>query len=616
MMVATGFYIINFSTVIFLSSYQYPGTQEVRRSSVPMSFGYGNIFHISHNTAAIFNVPATLASIMVSTYYLCVIIRSMSMSGLLPSVLSKTMGEDEKPYVAMIFINVCAVFVAIVILIGVIEYPAMVLGIYAFSSYGLYFNYFAIFSAYIIFYDNYNDKQHAFQSPLGKYGAYLGIFIVAALPLLNNFPWHPYMIAPLVSFICALIAISIGYIRYQSRVQRFSPEEEKVFFVNFIIKCTCLLFVLLVFVLDPVLLVLLNIANRKHREAIKHRRHHQAQHPHSPHSSSHSSSLTFSSFAFSSALRASPRHAQTRGASGIVRSDSGDRQHSGSVVHHFNFNHPVPTLALPPLSHARYNAPPLEMSAISSNLVHEKDRNDLEDQSNGNQHSGSNDGSNSRNDTNNNNNVTNSNNKTNQSSWWKRSSFFWTQPSRAPSSGLTTESNSISDFRRNSNSISRRSTHYSNLSSALSLSSSAAVVPITEESAEMLLMHSSKGSAQSTSEVISLAIPATVQVKPQPHEVDTPDDRSLMTQMLVQFNAATEAELDEPIVSSYSLKPTADDDAGINNHSHNHSVHSLHSCPSTHALLADDKTVLFYPVEPLDEEEQAGVQLFQRMQSD
>jgi ethanolamine permease len=262
LLVVNVFYCISFTAVIVIATWQFPGTQEVQRATLPLSFGYANIFGISDQTAAIFNAPAALTSIIVCTYNLCVTLRSMSQSGVLPAFLGKTSSESQVPRSALILVVAGTIIVAAMLLGGLLFYDAFALSVLIFGTYSLYFLYAAIFATYLVFYYNYKDKhQDRFQSPLGPWGAFIGLFMTCCLVVANNYPYHPYLRNTFVIFIGAVLIVSIAYIRVMVRHQRYSPEEEKIFFVAYIIR-----------------------ANRRHRDAIRKGSHHHfnAGHTRSP----------------------------------------------------------------------------------------------------------------------------------------------------------------------------------------------------------------------------------------------------------------------------------------------------------------------------------------------
>lgn len=227
-----------------------------------MSFGYANIFGISDQAAAIFNAPAALTSIIVCTYNLCVTLQSMSQSGVLPAFVGKTSSESRVPRSALILVVAGTIIVAAMLLGGLLFYDAFALSVLIFGTYCIYFLYAAIFTTYLVFYYNYKDKhQGRFQSPLGPWGAFIGLFMTCCLVVANNYPYHPYLRNTFVIFIGAVLIVSIAYIRVMVRHQRYSPEEEKIFFVAYIIR-----------------------ANRRHRDAIRKGSHHHfnAGHTRSP----------------------------------------------------------------------------------------------------------------------------------------------------------------------------------------------------------------------------------------------------------------------------------------------------------------------------------------------
>lgn len=236
-----------------LAAWQEPGIREVSRASLPLTYGYANMFGINTHFAAIFNVPAALTSIIVCVYYLCVTLRSMALSGVLPTIFGQLSSKNQVPTYALILILVGTVFMAAMILAGLLFYEAFALSVLIFGTYSLYFIYAAIFVTYLVFHQHYNDKQHRFQSPLGPYGAYVGLFMTCCLVIANNYPYHPYLRNVLLIFIGTILLLSVVYVFVMVRYQKYSPEEEKIFFIAYIIR-----------------------ANRRHREALRRAKHHHS----------------------------------------------------------------------------------------------------------------------------------------------------------------------------------------------------------------------------------------------------------------------------------------------------------------------------------------------------
>lgn len=236
-----------------LAAWQEPGIREVSRATLPLSYGYANMFGVSTHFAAIFNIPAALTSIIVCVYYLCVTLRSMALSGVLPTIFGQLSSKNQVPTYALILIVVGTVLVAAMILAGLLFYEAFALSVLIFGTYSLYFIYAAIFVTYLVFHRHYNDKQHRFQSPLGPYGAYIGLFMTCCLVIANNYPYHPYLRNSLLIFIGTIFLLSVVYVFVMVRYQKYSPEEEKIFFIAYIIR-----------------------ANRRHREAIRRAKHHHS----------------------------------------------------------------------------------------------------------------------------------------------------------------------------------------------------------------------------------------------------------------------------------------------------------------------------------------------------
>lgn len=222
--------------VLLIAAWQNPGPKVLSQDYVPLNHGYANVFRISRDVANIFMLPATLAAVVTSVNFLSTIVRSMAQSGLLPSLFDHSLPEGRTTYVVLAAVIGGSITVMLFNVIALIWHPRLVPIIVIMLQYCMYFNYLCIYASYLMFRRQHSAKVYTFHSPFGTYGAYLGIFITLMMIVLNVFPWYAYMGTALCGFLFIFAISTISYLFYASRNQRFSPEEERVFFVAYIIR--------------------------------------------------------------------------------------------------------------------------------------------------------------------------------------------------------------------------------------------------------------------------------------------------------------------------------------------------------------------------------------------
>lgn len=224
-----------------LASGQRPGIVELREEPLPLMYGFANVFDISDETAAIFNIPFQIASYMIAQYFLCIIMKSMAESGLLPSFLLKTIVWPKFNLVFPVY-SASFAFAISTLIAGLAwmmhnVYYAVQMNLVMFFSFPYYTLYIALFVTFITFRRQFSSLPRTFVSPFGVYGAYLGIAITTFLIIATCF--YSYTIVSFVVYIILLILVSMCYLRYVHRHETFSGEEEKVFFLTYVIRCKC-----------------------------------------------------------------------------------------------------------------------------------------------------------------------------------------------------------------------------------------------------------------------------------------------------------------------------------------------------------------------------------------
>jgi amino acid transporter len=221
-----------------VSTSQSPGIVELQQAFLPLSYGFANIFHISVETAMILNIPFQLASLMVSQYFLCIIIRSMAESGLLPSIFLHNLSWPKYnlkfPYFSASLTLTLSTVAAILAWVMDGFSGTLSMSFVYFFSFPYYTLYIALFVTYIIFRKHFSSLPRTFVSPFGVVGAYVGIAITSFFLIATCFYAYNWVA---FSVYCLIIgALSWVYRVYVHRHETFSGEEERVFFPTYVIR--------------------------------------------------------------------------------------------------------------------------------------------------------------------------------------------------------------------------------------------------------------------------------------------------------------------------------------------------------------------------------------------
>lgn len=227
-------FVLAIITVVCVAS-QAPGIKpELFGSNVlfPTVFGYEKIFHINEKQATFISIIPICISTFVYLHIVARQIKSMVTSGLLPSFLKNTYGEDQIPIIALSFVGFLA-FLANLYTWGLgIEMIALS----RVSTLASCFVYVSMFYCYIIFNKKYGHLERGFHNPFGIYSAipgflfFLGVFFLTFFANIDIY-WN----ASLVYFVL-MVSMLIYYYTYAESRQCFSASEQKVFFKAYIVN--------------------------------------------------------------------------------------------------------------------------------------------------------------------------------------------------------------------------------------------------------------------------------------------------------------------------------------------------------------------------------------------
>jgi hypothetical protein len=223
-------------TIVYLSTLQYPGATALKEAHLPLNYAFSSAFNISYNQAAWLNIPISLASFVIAMYYLIAILKAMASSGLLPGRLLRTMGDAETPYEAIRVTYMGAVLITLIYIASSVAGGFYSLTLYTLSTFYLYSLWIGLMIAYLLFRKRFSALKRNFRSPLGIYGAYVAIFSAVQHFLTQFYPIHGYSFAPFIVFVLSMIALTYVYARWIIKYQKYSEEEERVFFVTYVVS--------------------------------------------------------------------------------------------------------------------------------------------------------------------------------------------------------------------------------------------------------------------------------------------------------------------------------------------------------------------------------------------
>lgn len=232
------FGVLTMSSMIVVAVGQSPGIVELQGTSLPLNFGFANIFGISPQLANWFNIPLLAASFMIGEYFLCIILRSMAESGLIFVHFKHWFAPHVEgrpfPVRAMIVSYVLMIMFSMVIF-GVLYYSfEYIMNLSYFVCLCFYALYICLFLTYISFSQRFPLIPRYYVSPVGIVGAYLGIAVYLFMAVMTLLYSNGLIVFGVWFAIIALL--TVAYLKRIRPNETFSGEEERVFFIAYVIK--------------------------------------------------------------------------------------------------------------------------------------------------------------------------------------------------------------------------------------------------------------------------------------------------------------------------------------------------------------------------------------------
>ena len=220
--------------ILFTACSQYPGTEALSKTSLPLTAGFSRIFNITPDEARWLSFPALYANFYGFVWACGKQLSSMAKSGLLPEQMGYMTSATDTPYVSLIVGMILSMSLALISYNDVINihFKEDVKYMYMLSSYVISA---AMFVSYIVFKQKYSSLPRSFTSPVGLYGAGVGLLIfwsnaIAIVIFLEEFQ------LPLVALTISTVLMAIYYFMVLDGNQQFSEEEKEKLFKAYLIN--------------------------------------------------------------------------------------------------------------------------------------------------------------------------------------------------------------------------------------------------------------------------------------------------------------------------------------------------------------------------------------------
>ncbi len=220
--------------VIFTATLQSPGVTNLADATLPLTYGFSRMFNLSYKQAMWLTFPAMLGNFYGFVWAYGRQLSSMAKSGLLPKMFGYMTKTTDTPYVSLLAGTLLCLLLAFISYYDLfyVMFKEDVKHMYMLASYVIYV---FLFISYIVFKEKYSSLTRSFTSPLGIYGAILGlaIFVIDVVCLLVYLDIQQ---VPLFVLIIATVFMTIYYFLVLHGNQQFSEEEKEKLFKAYLIN--------------------------------------------------------------------------------------------------------------------------------------------------------------------------------------------------------------------------------------------------------------------------------------------------------------------------------------------------------------------------------------------
>lgn len=219
--------------VLFCTAAVGPSAETVSKSLSPLSYGFSKVFNITEAQAFVFIAPGMFATAYGLLFACGRQVCAMAESGLLPSVLHWKVPGRGTPFMALVIPST----IGYGFLLVTWFFPWTEKVFFNTCILGSYFSYLASFFSFIsirLFYHGL-DKHYTYRSPLGLFGAVIGLLIFALCIVAVAVFQNDGGLSMLV-FLSFILAASVCYVLFARDTQRFSPMEKSVMMIAHVLK--------------------------------------------------------------------------------------------------------------------------------------------------------------------------------------------------------------------------------------------------------------------------------------------------------------------------------------------------------------------------------------------
>lgn len=209
-----------------------PGTEILTESFFPFFFGYSDSLNMSKRVSSLVMLPGIIGTAYGFQFAYTRQLYAMSCSGLVPKFVSATWGPNNSPSMAALV----ASFLSLALLLGCYR---------TFQNYGTQLFdivmcgaccvYISLFRSYIICHSRYSNMERSFCSPLGVFGAYLGMAIFS-LVLIGIAFFNEDNGTSISAFVIIMIVAMAYYLLVAQKREFFSKEEQDKFMRAYILN--------------------------------------------------------------------------------------------------------------------------------------------------------------------------------------------------------------------------------------------------------------------------------------------------------------------------------------------------------------------------------------------
>lgn len=209
---------------------------------MPFNHVFSINFNMTHANAAWFTIPATFTTAFGFMFALSRQLHSMAQSGLIFSIFKAKTSFSGSPYIAIIFGSLISLMICIPV--GY-RYHSFQEDVFNWCMICSYFCYVCTFISFVELRRKYAVVGRYFVNPFGIPSAFVG-FVIFTMNFVTTIGFQgkndpiQHRLHPIAGFGVFMLFALLWYWLYAQKHQCFSPEEQKIMFSAYVIKCKCI----------------------------------------------------------------------------------------------------------------------------------------------------------------------------------------------------------------------------------------------------------------------------------------------------------------------------------------------------------------------------------------